>query len=177
SRFSPTTVVGELNPMQKPILFFGILAALALFIAIVTVTNWTQGFLYIIGMALGITLLHARFGFTSVFRRFMAVGNVQGIQAHMIMFAVSTTLFALILGTGFSFTGVTPEGYVSPVGVSVIFGAFIFGIGMQLGNGCASGTLYSLGGGGSSMILTLIAFIIGSTIGAYHFTFWMDLPA
>lgn len=177
SRFSATTVVGELNPMQKPLLFLGILAALALFIAIVTVTNWTQGFLYIIGMALGITLLHARFGFTSVFRRFMAVGNVQGIQAHMIMFAVSTTLFALILGTGFSFTGVTPEGYVSPVGVSVIFGAFIFGIGMQLGNGCASGTLYSLGGGGSSMILTLIAFIIGSTIGAYHFTFWMDLPA
>lgn len=177
SWFSPTTVVAELNPIQKPLLTIGILAAVALLIAIVTVTDWIQGILYIIGIALGVTLLHARFGFTSAFRRLMSVGNVQGIQAHMIMFAVSTTLFAIILGTGFSFTGVTPEGYVSPVGVSVIVGAFMFGIGMQLGNGCATGTLYSLGGGGSSMVLTLIAFVIGSTIGAYHFTFWMSTPA
>lgn len=177
SRFSPTTVIGKLNPVQKPLLFLGILVAIALLIAIVTVTNWTQGILYMIGIALGVTLLHARFGFTSAFRRLMSVGNVQGIQAHIIMFVVSSTLFAIILGTGFSFTGTTPEGYVSPVGVSVIFGSFIFGIGMQLGNGCASGTLYSLGGGGSSMVLTLLAFVIGSTIGAYHFTFWMSTPA
>jgi hypothetical protein len=54
----------------------------------------------------------------------------------------------------------------------------MFGIGMQLGNGCASGTLYSVGGGSSSMILTLVSFIAGSVIGAYHFTFWMeDMPA
>ena len=95
----------------------------------------------------------------------------------MLMFVISTTLFAIILSSGFSFTGITPVGYVSPVGVSVLFGAFLFGIGMQLGNGCASGTLYNLGGGSSSMILTLIAFIAGSTLGAYHFSFWMqDTP-
>ncbi|WP_082091478.1 YeeE/YedE family protein [Domibacillus tundrae] len=160
--------------MQKPLVAAGIIAALVLFIAIVSTTNWTQGVLYIIGLALGMTLLYARFGFTSAFRRLMSVGNVQGLQAHMLMLAVATTLFAIILSTGFSFTGVTPVGYVSPVGVSVIFGAFIFGIGMQLGNGCASGTLYSIGGGSSSMILTLIAFIAGSLLGAYHFTFWME---
>ncbi|MET1030259.1 YeeE/YedE family protein [Domibacillus tundrae] len=160
--------------MQKPLVAAGIIAAVVLFIAIVSTTNWTQGVLYIIGLALGMTLLYARFGFTSAFRRLMSVGNVQGLQAHMLMLAVATTLFAIILSTGFSFTGVTPVGYVSPVGVSVIFGAFIFGIGMQLGNGCASGTLYSIGGGSSSMILTLIAFIAGSLLGAYHFTFWME---
>nr|WP_046179118.1 YeeE/YedE family protein [Domibacillus tundrae] len=172
--YKRTTVVAELSPMQKPLVAAGIIAALVLFIAIVSTTNWTQGVLYIIGLALGMTLLYARFGFTSAFRRLMSVGNVQGLQAHMLMLAVATTLFAIILSTGFSFTGVTPVGYVSPVGVSVIFGAFIFGIGMQLGNGCASGTLYSIGGGSSSMILTLIAFIAGSLLGAYHFTFWME---
>ncbi|MCP3762919.1 YeeE/YedE family protein [Domibacillus sp. A3M-37] len=172
--YKRTTVVTELSPMQKPLVAAGIIAAVVLFIAIVSTTNWTQGVLYIIGLALGMTLLYARFGFTSAFRRLMSVGNVQGLQAHMLMLAVATTLFAIILSTGFSFTGVTPVGYVSPVGVSVIFGAFIFGIGMQLGNGCASGTLYSIGGGSSSMILTLIAFIAGSLLGAYHFTFWME---
>ncbi|TDL35516.1 YeeE/YedE family protein [Jeotgalibacillus sp. S-D1] len=152
----------------------GIIAAIFLFVMIVSTTNWTQGILYIIGIALGLTLLYARFGFTSVFRRLMSVGNVQGLQAHMVMFAVATTLFALILGTGFSFTGAEPAGYVSPVGISLLFGAFIFGIGMQLGSGCASGTLYSVGGGQSSMILTLLGFITGSVIGAYHFNFWME---
>lgn len=176
-RLNPTTIISELNPIQKPQLTIGILAAIALLIAIVATTNWVQGVLYVIGLALGATLLHARFGFTSAFRRLMSVGNVQGIQAHMLMFAVSTTLFAIILGTGFSFTGVTPSGYVSPVGISVLVGAFIFGIGMQLGNGCASGTLYNLGGGGSSMVLTLLFFIVGSTLGAYHLPFWMDTPA
>ncbi|MGD6871387.1 YeeE/YedE family protein [Sutcliffiella horikoshii] len=174
----PTTIVAKLNPIQKPFLTIGVLASIILLIIIVATTDWIQGTLYMIGLALGVTLLHARFGFTSAFRRLMSVGNVQGLQAHMVMLAVATTLFAIILSTGFSFTGSTPTGYVSPVGISVLVGAFMFGIGMQLGSGCASGTLYSVGGGSSSMILTLISFIVGSVIGAYHFTFWMeDTPA
>jgi uncharacterized protein len=172
-----TTIVTKLSPMQKKLVTVGILASLILLIAIVNSASWIQGVLFIIGLLLGATLLYARFGFTSAFRRLVSVGNVQGLQAHMLMFVISTTLFAIILSSGFSFTGITPVGYVSPVGVSVLFGAFLFGIGMQLGNGCASGTLYNLGGGSSSMILTLIAFIAGSTLGAYHFTFWMqDTP-
>lgn len=172
-----TTFVTNLSPMQKKLVSVGILASLILFIAIVNSASWIQGVLFIIGLLLGATLLYARFGFTSAFRRLVSVGNVQGLQAHMLMFVISTTLFAIILSSGFSFTGITPVGYVSPVGVSVLFGAFLFGIGMQLGNGCASGTLYNLGGGSSSMILTLISFISGSTLGAYHFTFWMqDTP-
>jgi uncharacterized protein len=169
-----TTVVAKLKPVQKPLVLIGVLASIILYISIVAAASWTQGTLFIIGLALGATLLHARFGFTSAFRRLVSVGNVQGLQAHMLMLAVATTLFAIILGTGFSFTGAEPKGYVSPVGVGVLFGAFIFGIGMQLGNGCASGTLYSVGGGSSSMILTLISFIAGSLLGAYHFTFWME---
>ena len=176
-----TTVVTDLSPMQKPYVALGTIAAIILYISIVTVAGWTQGTLYIIGLALGAALLYARFGFTSAFRRLVSVGNVQGLQAHMLMLAVASILFAIILGTGFSFTGDTPSGNVNPVGVSVIVGAFIFGVGMQLGNGCASGTLYNVGGGSSSMILTLIAFIAGSVLGAYHFTFWMEetpaLPA
>lgn len=173
-----TTIVTKLNPIQKPFLTLGLAVGVLLLVAIVATTDWVQVILYIIGVALGMTLLHARFGFTSAFRRLMSVGNVQGLQAHMLMLAIATTLFAIILSTGFSFTGNTPAGYVSPVGVSVLVGAFIFGIGMQLGSGCASGTLYSVGGGSSSMILTLISFIVGSVIGAYHFTFWMeDTPA
>ena len=175
---APTTVETKLNPVQKGLLALGIIITAVLLIATVAVAGWVEGILLLVGIALGITLLHARFGFTSAFRRLMSVGNVQGLQAHMLMFAVASTLFAIILGTGFSFTGVKPAGFVSPIGVSLVVGSFMFGIGMQLGNGCASGTLYSLGGGSSSMILTLASFVVGSVLGAYNWDFWMnDMPS
>jgi uncharacterized protein len=131
-----------------------------------------------LGLALGFALFHARFGFTSAFRRFLAVGNGEGIRAQMIMLAVASTLFAIILGTGFSFFGGSPSGYVSPVGVSVVVGSFLFGIGMQMGEGCASGTLYHIGGGKSENYFTIIGFVIGSVLGAFNFDFWVkDMPS
>ncbi len=42
----------------------------------------------------------------------------------------------------------------------------MFGINMQLGNGCGSGTLYTVGGSGR-MIITLAFFIFGSVIGSF----------
>lgn len=95
-----TTFITNLSPMQKNFVGAGIIAAIILLIAIVNVASWKQGTLFILGLLLGATLLYARFGFTSAFRRFVSVGNVQGIQAHLLMFVVSTTLFALILVLG-----------------------------------------------------------------------------
>jgi uncharacterized protein len=47
---------------------------------------------------------------------------------------------------------------------------------MQLGGGCASGTLYTAGGGNSRMPVTLAFFIIGSAIGAWHLPWWSATP-
>src|SRR5699024_12361707 len=107
-------------------------------------------------------------------RRFMSVGNGKAIRSHMLMLAVAVTLFAPILAFGYSFFGSEVSGFVSPVGVSLLVGAFIFGIGMQLGGGCASGTLYGVGSGRSVMFLTLLFFLIGTTIGAYRLPFWTE---
>ena len=53
---------------------------------------------------------------------------------------------------------------------------FIFGMGMQFGGGCASGTLYTVGGGSTRMVITLIAFIVGSVVATAHVPFWTSLP-
>jgi hypothetical protein len=53
----------------------------------------------------------------------------------------------------------------------------LFGIGMQLGGGCASGTLYALGGGSTRMLVTLLFFIVGSVLGVTHLAWWERLPA
>jgi hypothetical protein len=65
---------------------------------------------------------------------------------------------------------------LAPVGTSVIVGAFLFGIGMQLGGGCGSGTLYTMGQGQVDMLITLVFFIVGATLGSAHLHWWLSLP-
>ena len=48
---------------------------------------------------------------------------------------------------------------------------------MQLGGGCASGTLFSVGGGSTRMLVTLFFFVIGSVIGTAHTPWWNAQPA
>jgi hypothetical protein len=62
-------------------------------------------------------------------------------------------------------------GAIAPIGPSLVIGAFVFGIGMQLANGCGSGTLYTAGGGSGRMLIALLGFIIGSVVGS------LQLPA
>ncbi|QGZ38638.1 hypothetical protein IP92_01011 [Pseudoduganella flava] len=134
-----------------------------------------QAALYIVGALLGVALYHAAFGFTSAWRVFIADGRGAGLRAQMLMLAVGVALFFPALSAGTLF-GNPVTGLVSPAGTSVVVGAFIFGIGMQLGGGCASGTLYTVGGGSTRMVVTLIAFITGSVIATAHMPFWTSLP-
>ncbi|MEL3973358.1 YeeE/YedE family protein [Rossellomorea oryzaecorticis] len=168
----------ELNPPQTSLVAGGLVVAAILGIYLLFTQEIAQTVLLVLGLLLGYTLFHARFGFTSAFRRVMSVGNGQALRSHMLMLAVAVTLFAPILATGYTFFGGEAAGYVSPVGVSLVVGAFMFGIGMQLGGGCASGTLYAIGGGRSVMFITLLFFIIGATVGAAHLPFWTEeLPS
>lgn len=167
-----------LNAPQKKLIAGGLAVSFLLLVYLLATQHVSQGMLLGIGILLGYTLFHARFGFTSAFRRMASVGNGQAMRSHMLMLAVAVTLFAPILAYGTTFFGGPVAGYVSPVGVSLLVGAFIFGIGMQLGGGCASGTLYAVGGGRSVMFVTLLFFIIGTTIGAMHLPFWTEqMPA
>jgi uncharacterized protein len=134
-----------------------------------------QAALYVVGALLGIALYHAAFGFTSAWRVFIADGRGAGLRAQMLMLAVGVALFFPALASGTLF-GHPVTGLVSPAGTSVVVGAFLFGLGMQLGGGCASGTLYTVGGGSTRMIVTLIAFVAGSVIATAHMPFWTALP-
>ncbi|KIL34267.1 membrane protein [Cohnella kolymensis] len=143
------------------------------FLFLGSTVSYKQASLYLIAGVLGLALYHAHYGFTSSFRSFLVSGRGVGIRAQMILFLIANVLFLpLLSGAG----GHEAAGFVSPVGLSVLMGSFIFGIGMQMGDGCASGTLYHIGGGDSRGILTLVGFIAGSVIGSAHFTWWMGTP-
>lgn len=134
------------------------------------------GLLLIVGGLFGAVLYHAAFGFTSAWRVLITRRRGRGLRAQMLMLAVAVVLFFPALGAG-SLNGMAVEGFVAPLGISVLVGAFLFGLGMQLGGGCASGTLFTAGGGNARMLITLVFFIVGSVIGTAHFSFWTELPA
>lgn len=122
-------------------------AALAVVVAVVLgvgvrhAGGTTMTWLYLIGVALGVVLFHSRYGFTSAWRQLVTVGQGKAIRAHMLMLAVAGLFFAPLLASG---RGV---GNVYPIGAGLVVGAVLFGIGMQLGGACASGTLFAVGDG------------------------------
>ncbi|HKU00917.1 MAG TPA: YeeE/YedE family protein [Paraburkholderia sp.] len=162
----------SINP--RPLAIALVLVALGAVYLAQTVSA-RQAALYVVGALLGMTLYHAAFGFTSAWRVFIADGRGAGLRAQMVMLAIGVLLFFPALAAG-SLFGQPVTGLVSPAGTSVIVGAFMFGIGMQLGGGCASGTLYTVGGGSTRMVVTLIAFVAGSVIATAHMPFWTALP-
>ena len=138
--------------------------------------TWRQSALFLVGASAGIVLYHAAFGFTTAWRVMIVESRGAGLRAEMLMLAVTCAVFFPVLAHGELF-GRAVRGSVSPVGLSVVAGAFLFGIGMQLGGGCASGTLYTAGGGSLRMIVTLASFVAGSVVGVRHASFWEQAPA
>lgn len=168
------TATPEPRRIGAPLIALGLLLAGAFFLNLNA--GFKQVLLLLVGAALGLTLYHAAFGFTSAWRVFITERRGAGLRAQMVMLALAVLLFFPALSAG-SLFGTPVTGLVAPPGVSVVFGAFIFGIGMQLGGGCASGTLFTVGGGNARMLVTLLFFIIGSVTATHHADWWFALPS
>lgn len=117
--------------------------------------------LFVTGAGLGALFFGFQYGFASGWRRFLETGDTSAIATHFFLIFLCSLLFLTA-----SLFGISASGAFAPVSVSLVIGAFIFGIGMQLANGCGSGVLFSFGGGSSRMLVALPFFIIGSVIGS-----------
>ncbi len=138
--------------------------------------GWRPMVLWLLGLLLGLTLYHASFGFASAYRRMFAARDMRGVQAQLLLLALTTVLFAPLLAQG-SALGQAVGGAWAPLGASVAAGAFLFGVGMQLAGGCGSGTLYTAGGGNPRMLVVLAAACGGSFWASLHMGWWQQLPS
>ncbi|MBA4603046.1 YeeE/YedE family protein [Thermoactinomyces mirandus] len=134
--------------------------------------------LYLItGVLLGYVLTRSRYGFAGGIKRIYFTGEGGLTKALLIMFAVSIVAAAGI-HWGAAADGAVPAfraaatDAIIPGTTSVIFfnyatviGGFLFGVGMMLGGGCASGTLTDLGEGFFRAFITLCFFVLGSMPG------------
>lgn len=171
-----STVIGTREPILGPA---GLGAIVVLVLGTLLLGYFfgpAQGALFAVGGGLGIALYHAAFGFTAAWRALILDGRGRGLRTQMILFAITVILFFPVLASGTLF-GHPVTGSVSPAGLGVIAGSFMFGIGMQLGGGCASGTLFTAGGGNARMLVTLFFFVVGSVLGTVNFDWWVSLPS
>ena len=137
--------------------------------------GWRQASLFLVGLAAGVILYHAAFGFTGAWREVARTGRSAGLRAQMVMLGVTVLIFTPLISMG-EIGGIALRGSVAPVNLGVVCGAFLFGIGMQLGGGCASGTLFTAGSGNVRMLVTLASFIAGSVLGTLHWQRWQGVP-
>ena len=130
----------------------------------------------LIGAAAGFALYHAAFGFTAAWRRVVTERRGVGLRAQMVLLVATSLVTYPLIAFGPPLEGLRAGGFVFPFGVAAAVGAFVFGAGMQLGGGCGSGTLFTVGGGSTRMVVTLAFFILGSLAATAHLPWWNALP-
>ncbi len=150
------------------LLFLGLaLASTTILIALVLLDHQPASAALVVGgFGLGIAFLKAEFSYTASWRRFLTRGEAGGLLGGLIVIAICALAVVPVAALSPRFGGA-----IAPLGPSLVIGAFVFGIGMQLANGCGSGTLYTVGGGSGRMLVTLLFFVVGSVFGS------LSLPA
>lgn len=126
---------------------------------------------WLFGILFGFSLRNSRFCFTASLRDPILTGGTNLSKAVIITIAIASVGFSAIQYGAF-LKGEPIPGNISPAGLHIAVGAFMFGIGMVIAGGCASGTIMRVGEGFMMQLLSLVFFVIGSLWGAKNFGFW-----
>ena len=134
--------------------------------------EWRSVGLLVIAATLGAVFLRANFGFTGAFRAWLTRRDGSGLAAGIAVAMVAALVIVPVasLTPGYS-------GFEAPIGFPLVGGAILFGAGMQCGNGCGSGTLYTAGGGSRRMWVVLPFFCLGGLLGSLALPTAFALPA
>jgi uncharacterized protein len=148
------------------------LAALmaAFFVFLLWFVAVRQAALLLVGMGMGAALAGTRFGFTTGWRHLVEDRDPRGVIGQLLLLGLAATLCMPLLGA-------FPElqAALGPPSVSLLVGAFVFGLAMQIADGCGSGTLYKAGVGVPLNMGILPLFALGSFAGSAQLHHWLAL--
>lgn len=146
------------------------LAIAVFFIFLILNVSVRQSLLYLIGIGMGATFAGAKFGFTTGWRQLIETKNLDGVMGQGVLLLVATSSSVPLLF-------LYPEliSALGPPSFSLLIGAFIFGMSMQIADGCGSGSLYKAGTGTPLNLAILPLFALGSFIGSTHLNDWLAL--
>ncbi|MFZ5942727.1 MAG: YeeE/YedE thiosulfate transporter family protein [Bacillota bacterium] len=152
--------------------FFVVATLAALIFFCYLVNNPRLAVFWIFGTAFGFVAERSRFCFVAAFRDPIIAGSTSLLRAMIISLAIMTVFIPLIqYHTLMNGASIIP-GQIDPVGLNKVIGGVIFGIGMVIASGCASGTLIRIGEGFVLQLFVLSGFLAGSLAGAKNFHWW-----
>ncbi len=132
---------------------------------------WRLPLLLALGCVLGFALHHGHYGFTAAWRNALRGRTPWPMLSQFVLITLTSVLFLTTDALREGGLGMT----TGPSSGVIVLGAFVFGIGMQLANGCGSGTLFTIGGGSTKMIVTLLFFVTGTVVGSMHLDWWLGV--
>lgn len=145
-------------------------AMAAFFILLVWSVSVRQAVLFAVGIGYGVVLAGARFGFTTGWRKLVEERDPRGVYGQLLLLALAAAAAMPLLG---HFSEL--HAALGPPSVSLLVGAFVFGMAMQIADGCGSGTLYKAGLGVPMNMAILPLFAIGSFLGSVQMHDWLSL--
>ena len=135
------------------------------FLSLLTIATYSVSEYYIylaaylwFGFVYGMCLQYGRFCFSSAFRDLFAVGVPRMAVGIMIAMVLFGAVSALVTATGNS------TFHPAPYGIHSVIAGFIFGVGMVLTGGCASGSLYKAGEGNATAMLVILSISVSQAI-------------
>ena len=118
------------------------------------------------GLAIGIIMQRTRFCFVRAFREPFMTGHADATRAVAIAIIISTVGFTYLKWADFK----DWETFVSDsFWLGSLLGGFIFGIGMSLAGGCASGALWRAGEGHVKLWVAVVCFALSASF----FRIWL----
>ncbi len=142
----------------------------AFFVVLALFVSIRQAVLLLVGVGMGAALSAGRFGFTTGWRQLIEQRDPRGVMGQLVLLALASAAALPLMGA-------FPElqAALGPPSVSLLVGAFIFGLTMQIADGCGSGTLYKAGLGIPLNMGILPFFAVGSFLGSVHLDPWLSL--
>lgn len=116
----------------------------------------------VLGIALGFVFQRGRFCVTGAFRDVWLSGSTRWLTAFGLAIAVQAIIVQGLLGAGLIKAGVPQIAWAAVIG-----GSFLFGIGIVLAGGCATGTYYRSGEGLIGSWIALIFYALLASVMKY----------
>lgn len=164
---------------KQPLIGLALIVVIVIFGIYIKSFNAVLPIQLLAGASMGYVLSRARFGFAGGVKRIYVRGEGSLTKALLLMLVVTMFLFfgiqwfaaqqgavpAFMASEGQSIIPGTQN--VKFTNIGIILGGFLFGMGMILAGGCASGTLTDMGEGEGRALVALIFFVLGSAPGEW----------
>ncbi len=116
------------------------------------------GIFLLFGLVFGFILQRTGFCFTASFRDMFTSGDGRLARGVIVAIGVAMLGFAILLGLGIR------QPFTLPLGWHTLIGGYLFGLGMVIAGGCATGTLFRIGEGSVQLLFALPGGMLGAAL-------------